>query len=102
MNEKGKIEVLAKKIKEEMGFVIKDNGIGMSKQKIEEIINGFEEDNYNKGYQIVFAVHDDTDYVHVHFVMNIANYNTGIKYAGGFEDFNNLKAYINNAIENFG
>lgn len=57
---------------------------------------------YGNDYQIAFAVHDDTDYVHVHFVMNSVNYNTGIKYAGGFEDFNNLKAYINNTVENFG
>ena len=37
---------------------------------------------YADRYQLVFAVHEDTDQVHVHFVMNQVSYVDGRKYSG--------------------
>ena len=34
---------------------------------------------YNMGFQNAFFIHDDTDYVHIHFILNSVNYKTGIK-----------------------
>ena len=44
-------------------------------------------DYYGHQYQIVYAVHLDTNTPHIHFVMNTVNYRTGKKYPGDKADY---------------
>lgn len=37
---------------------------------------------YGYQYQIIYAIHTDTDCPHIHFVMNTVSYTTGQKYGG--------------------
>lgn len=46
--------------------------------------------HYAPEYQIVYAVHEDINHVHTHFVMNQISYQDGHRYAGkkkGYYDF---------------
>ncbi len=54
---------------------------------------------YGHEYQIIFAVHEDTEHPHIHFVMNTVNYNTGKKYRGDKEDYYNFLAYLGNFLQ---
>lgn len=49
---------------------------------------------YADRYQIVFGVHEDTDNIHVHFVMNTVSFVDGLKYSGGYGDLYNLTNYV--------
>jgi len=49
---------------------------------------------YGGQYQIIYAVHEDTDEPHVHFVMNTVNYLSGKKYAGKKEDYYAFCKYL--------
>ena len=51
---------------------------------------------YGKEYQIVYAVHEDTGTVHIHFVMNTTNYITGRKYNGSKRDLYQFIDHIEN------
>ena len=42
---------------------------------------------YASEYQIVYAVHEDTDTVHIHFVMNQVSYTDGHKYSGSKQKY---------------
>ncbi len=57
---------------------------------------------YGGNYQIVYAVHEDTKRVHIHFVMNTTNYMTGLKYEGKKADLCAFIQYVNNILEQFG
>ena len=46
--------------------------------------------HYAPEYQIVYAVHDNTDDVHIHFVMNQISYVDGHRYWGKYEDFHHF------------
>ena len=46
---------------------------------------------YGGEYQIVYAVHEDSRHLHVHFVLNTLNYRTGKKYPGDKEDLETLQ-----------
>lgn len=52
---------------------------------------------FNQGYQIVGAVHQDTDQLHIHFMMNQVSYIDGRKYEGTREQhkhfMNQLKRF---------
>lgn len=43
------------------------------------------------GYQTIFAVHEDTDNLHIHFVFNSVSYLTGKKWCLNFKEFYQLK-----------
>lgn len=45
-------------------------------------------------YQLVFAVHEDTDRVHVHFVMNQVSYVDGKKYSGTKKEYYDFIYYM--------
>ena len=49
---------------------------------------------YADRYQIVYAVHEDTENVHIHFVFNPVSFVDGRIYAEGKDDFSRLQAHI--------
>ena len=49
---------------------------------------------YADRYQLVFAVHEDTDQVHVHFVMNQVSYVDGRKYSGTKKEYYDFIYYM--------
>lgn len=50
--------------------------------------------HYAPEYQIVYAVHEDTDHVHTHFVMNQVSYQDGHRYAGKKKDYYDFQREI--------
>lgn len=47
--------------------------------------------NYiGRTYQVVFALHEDTLFPHIHFVFNAVSFVNGYKYHGGQGDYNEL------------
>lgn len=57
---------------------------------------------YANDYQIVYAVHTDGKDVHIHFVMNMVCYHTGLKYRGNRGDLYQFIEYINSVLARFG
>lgn len=49
---------------------------------------------YTPEYQITYAVHGDTDHVHVHFVMNQISFVDGHRYAGKKKDYYGFRKYV--------
>ena len=49
---------------------------------------------YADRYQLIFAVHEDTDQVHVHFVMNQVSYVDGHKYSGTKKEYYDFIYYM--------
>lgn len=54
---------------------------------------------YADEFQIVYAVHNNTDEVHIHFVMNQISYIDGHRYAGKKQDYYAFKQFVQNIIE---
>lgn len=48
--------------------------------RIVDIANMFALWYYNQGFEVVYAVHTDSEYNHVHYVLNSVNFITGKKY----------------------
>lgn len=46
-------------------------------------------------FQIVSAVHTDTNLFHIHFVINTVSYLDGMMYAGGYSMLSWVKQYLN-------
>ena len=57
---------------------------------------------YGSSYQIIFAVHEDTDEIHIHFVMNTVNYCTGKKYIGTKKDYYDFQKYVKEILYEYG
>ncbi|WP_130870549.1 relaxase/mobilization nuclease domain-containing protein [Intestinimonas massiliensis (ex Afouda et al. 2020)] len=57
---------------------------------------------YGDCYQVIYAVHEDTDNVHIHFVMNTTNYRTGRKYPGTKEDYYRFVRHVEHILEPYG
>ena len=57
---------------------------------------------YGWQYQIVYALHTDAEHVHVHFVMNTVNYQTGLKYEGKRQDYMAYQRYLAEFFEEYG
>lgn len=51
--------------------------------------------HYESEYQIVDAVHEDREHLHIHFGMNITSYIDGAKYHGGKKDYYGFISYLN-------
>lgn len=49
---------------------------------------------YADKYQIIFAIHTNTDHLHIHFALNTVSYRDGKMYREGYGDYIKLKAYI--------
>lgn len=50
--------------------------------------------HYAPEYQIVFAVHTNTDRVHIHFVMNQVSFVDGHRYRGQKKDYYDFQRYL--------
>ena len=57
---------------------------------------------YGWHYQIVYAVHENTDIIHIHFVMNTTDYLTGLKYEGKKADLYRFLEHTNAVLEQYG
>lgn len=51
-------------------------------------------DEFFDGYQTIFAVHEDTDNLHIHFVFNSVSYVTGKKWCPKHKEFYHFKKNI--------
>lgn len=49
---------------------------------------------YGKKYQIVYAIHEDTDFLHIHFIMNTISYITGERYNCDYSEFAKLEERV--------
>lgn len=56
---------------------------------------------YADRYQIVFGVHENTDNIHIHFVMNTVSFVDGLKYSGGYGDLYNLTSYADKICKEY-
>lgn len=50
--------------------------------------------HYAPEYQVVYAVHNNTDHLHIHFVMNQVSYVDGHRYQGKKKDYHDLLRHI--------
>ena len=57
---------------------------------------------YGDNHQIVYAVHEDTEHVHAHFVMNTVRYTDCKKYRGTRKDFYAFRQYSTKALRDAG
>lgn len=57
---------------------------------------------YQDDYQILAAIHDDQDHLHVHLVMNSVNYRDGSKYRGTKDDLYGFCGHINKVLNPYG
>lgn len=57
---------------------------------------------YGYQYQIVYAVHKDSNQPHIHFVMNTVNFKTGHKYAGDKADYFAYQKYLTEFLQQYG
>lgn len=53
---------------------------------------------YQDDYQILAAVHEDKDHLHVHFIMNSVNYRDGSKYHRGIKDYYDFRRHVNRVL----
>ena len=57
---------------------------------------------YADSYQIVAAIHEDKEHLHIHFVMNATNYNDGTKYRGDKKDYYGFLKHLNQIVKPYG
>ena len=51
-----------------------------------------------KSYQVVFAVHENTENIHIHFIMNAVSYVDGKRYRGTHEEYRHILKICNKAV----
>lgn len=59
-------------------------------------------DYYKGNYQILAAVHEDCDHLHIHFAMNTASYVDGIKYPGTKADYYAFLKHLKQVVRPYG
>lgn len=52
-------------------------------------------------YQVVFAVHENKENLHIHFVVNTVSYIDGRRYGGTHQEFNEMMNYISIILRNY-
>lgn len=57
---------------------------------------------YQNDYQILAAVHDDREHLHIHFVMNTVSYRDGSKYGGKKKDYYGFHKHLNDILHHYG
>ena len=57
---------------------------------------------YKSRYQIIYAIHTDTDNIHVHFVMNRISYRDGKAYSGKYSDFYDYRNHLSKLCGRYG
>lgn len=74
-------------------YILSFDGSVKDPEKVYEI--GLEiMDEFFSEYQTIFAVHEDTDNLHIHFVFNSVSYVTGKKWCPNHREFYLLKKDI--------
>lgn len=92
---------VAIKFKKNSGKRVRHSVLSFSKQEMYWMTPELAE-NYAKGviafyadeYQIVYAVHTNTDNLHIHFVMNQISFVDGHRYAGKKQDYYAFQKYL--------
>lgn len=56
---------------------------------------------YGNRFQILYGIHEDTDNLHIHFILNTVSYIDGKKFNEGFMETRALKEHVNNIIQSF-
>lgn len=59
-------------------------------------------DYYSEQYQIVAAIHEDSDDPHVHFVMNQVSYKDGSRYRGKKDDYYRFQHHLKDILSSYG
>lgn len=59
-------------------------------------------DHYSDRHQIVYAVHEDTDHPHAHFVMNHISFRDGRHYYGTKQDYYDFQEHIKEVLRPYG
>ena len=57
---------------------------------------------YGLDYQIIFCVHEDTEHINVHFVMNSVSYRSGLKYQGTKKDYYDFQNHLRTILREYG
>lgn len=57
---------------------------------------------YKSRYQIIYAIHTDTDNIHVHFVMNRISYRDGKAYSGKYSDYYDYRNHLSKLCGRYG
>ena len=57
---------------------------------------------YGSAYQIIYAVHEDADHLHIHLVMNSVSYLDGMKYCGDRNDYYGFINYMKDVLRPYG
>lgn len=55
---------------------------------------------YGDKYQIVYAVHENTQRLHTHFIFNTVSFLNGKKYSSEWDELYNLRNYVKNVYRN--
>lgn len=50
---------------------------------------------YGSDYQVLYGIHQEPGHYHIHFLMSVINFNTGLKYAGKKSDYRRYEVYLN-------
>ena len=53
-------------------------------------------------YQIVYAIHEDSFFPHIHFVFNAVSYKNGERYRGGKKEYHDLVRMVRYFVRSFG
>lgn len=56
---------------------------------------------YGEEFQVVYGVHEDTNDLHVHFIINTVSYIDGKKFSRGPAEVWTLRAYVEQVINSF-
>ena len=65
----------------------------------EALMIGYAIADLYKDKQILFAVHTNTDNLHIHFIMNPVSYVDGVKFTSSILELDNIKASISRIVE---
>ena len=57
---------------------------------------------YSGAYQIIYAVHEDAEHLHIHLVMNSVSYLDGKKYHGDKKDYYGFINYMKSVVGSYG
>jgi len=57
---------------------------------------------HSKGYEVLFAVHTDTDHIHVHFLISNCNMETGKSYRRSQHDLYEMSEYFGQQCRHYG
>lgn len=64
---------------------------------------GYEISEYiGQRYQVVYAMHEDTIYPHLHFVFNRISYVDGSRYRGQHGEYSHIVEYVRKIVASFG